>query len=215
MVNRIAAAGDLYQADYEGWYCVSCEAFKQEKDLIDGLCPIHRTKPDWIKERKGDKPWAIMIGHKAPHSFYVSEDKYKTAFANVHVPYPASAFMLDDKPEWYKQRLPTWHGIYGPLFDFRKTFPDTSPAGVTAFAQDAGTNTNDVAVARAIAAGLAIGIAAFGGALGQGRTASAALEGIARNPNASDKLFTPMILGLALIESLVIYALVVDFAILR
>jgi methionyl-tRNA synthetase len=30
---------------------VSCEAFKQEKDLVDGLCPIHRTKPEWIKER--------------------------------------------------------------------------------------------------------------------------------------------------------------------
>ena len=29
--------------DYEGWYCVGCEAFKQEKDLVDGLCPIHRT----------------------------------------------------------------------------------------------------------------------------------------------------------------------------
>ncbi|MCA9603660.1 MAG: ATP synthase F0 subunit C, partial [Myxococcales bacterium] len=51
----------------------------------------------------------------------------------------------------------------------------------------------------------------FGGALGQGRAAAAALEGIARNPNASDKLFTPMILGLALIESLVIYALLLVF----
>ncbi|HTV03686.1 MAG TPA: methionine--tRNA ligase [Luteitalea sp.] len=51
IVNRIAAAGDLYQANYEGWYCVGCEAFKQEKDLVDGLCPIHRTKPDWITER--------------------------------------------------------------------------------------------------------------------------------------------------------------------
>jgi len=36
---------------YEGWYCNSCEAFKQEKDLADGLCPVHRTKPDWIKEK--------------------------------------------------------------------------------------------------------------------------------------------------------------------
>jgi F-type H+-transporting ATPase subunit c len=61
----------------------------------------------------------------------------------------------------------------------------------------------------AIAAGLGIGIAAFGGALGQGRTASTALDGIARNPSASDKLFMPMILGLALIESLVIYALII------
>ncbi len=51
IVRRIADAGDLYQADYEGWYCVGCEAFKQEKDLVEGLCPIHRTKPDWITER--------------------------------------------------------------------------------------------------------------------------------------------------------------------
>ena len=60
-----------------------------------------------------------------------------------------------------------------------------------------------------MAAGLGIGIAAFGGALGQGRAAAAALEGIGRNPGAADKLFVPMILGLALIESLVIYALVI------
>lgn len=61
-----------------------------------------------------------------------------------------------------------------------------------------------------IAAGLGLGIAAFGGALGQGKTAAAALEGIARNPGAQPKLFTPMILGLALIESLVIYSLVIS-----
>jgi len=82
----------------------------------------------------------------------------------------------------------------------------------TAFAQEAaGSNQSDQLVAAYWAAGLAIGIAAFGGALGQGQAAKAALEGIARNPNASDKLFTPMILGLALIESLVIYALVIAF----
>ena len=43
--------GDIYEGEYEGWYCVSCEAFKQEKDLVDGLCPIHQRQPDWIKER--------------------------------------------------------------------------------------------------------------------------------------------------------------------
>ena len=80
----------------------------------------------------------------------------------------------------------------------------------TAFAQDAAaTNDPGVKMAAYLAAGLAIGIAAFGGALGQGRAATAALEGIARNPNASGKIFTPMILGLALIESLVIYALII------
>ena len=62
-----------------------------------------------------------------------------------------------------------------------------------------------------IGAALAIGLSAFGCGLGQGRACAAALEGIARNPNASDKIFTPMIIGLALIESLVIYALVIAF----
>jgi F-type H+-transporting ATPase subunit c len=62
-----------------------------------------------------------------------------------------------------------------------------------------------------IGAGIAIGLAAFGGALGQGKTASSALEGIARNPAAQGKIFTPMIIGLALIESLVIYAFVISF----
>ena len=51
LIRRITAAGDIYEGYYEGWYCVSCEAFKQEKDLVDGLCPIHRTKPDWIREK--------------------------------------------------------------------------------------------------------------------------------------------------------------------
>ncbi|MEM6954217.1 MAG: ATP synthase F0 subunit C [Myxococcota bacterium] len=78
-----------------------------------------------------------------------------------------------------------------------------------AFAQEA-SNESDVASYKALAAGLAIGIAAFGGSLGQGRAAQAALEGIARNPSAADKMFTPLILSLALIESLVIYALLIS-----
>jgi F-type H+-transporting ATPase subunit c len=68
----------------------------------------------------------------------------------------------------------------------------------------------NVKVAVAIAAGFGIAIAAFGGAIGQSRGVTAALEGIARNPAASGKITTPMIIGLALIESLVIYALLVS-----
>jgi len=84
----------------------------------------------------------------------------------------------------------------------------------TAFAQEAAgaagaTAFNDRDKFLGLAAGLSIGIAAFGGGLGQGKAAAAALDGIARNPGASDKIFTPMILGLALIESLVIYSLVI------
>jgi methionyl-tRNA synthetase len=45
-------AGDIYEGVYEGWYCVSCEAFKQEKDLVDGKCPLHPTlTPEWIREK--------------------------------------------------------------------------------------------------------------------------------------------------------------------
>lgn len=63
----------------------------------------------------------------------------------------------------------------------------------------------------AIAMALAVGLAALGGGLGQGRAASAALEGICRNPSSSDKVFTPMLLGLAFIESLVIFGLLIAF----
>ena len=64
---------------------------------------------------------------------------------------------------------------------------------------------------KALAAALAIGIGALGGALGQGRLAAAAMEGIARNPQAGKTMFVPFIIGLALIESLVIYCLVIAF----
>jgi F-type H+-transporting ATPase subunit c len=87
----------------------------------------------------------------------------------------------------------------------------TMMAATAAFAQEAGGATlNDRNKWVALAAGLGIAIAAFGGALGQGRTAASALDGIARNPGAAGKLFTPMILGLALIESLVIYSLIIS-----
>jgi len=66
----------------------------------------------------------------------------------------------------------------------------------------------------ALATGLCIAIAAFGGAIGQGMAIKGAMEGIARNPGASGKIMTPMIIGLALIESLVIYALVISFMLL-
>ena len=63
----------------------------------------------------------------------------------------------------------------------------------------------------AIAAAFAIGIAALGGALGQAKVGSAAMEGLARNPNAYKDMFVPMIIGLVLIESLVIYGFVISF----
>ncbi len=57
----------------------------------------------------------------------------------------------------------------------------------------------------------AIALAAFGGTASQSKAASVALEGISRNPSAADKIQTPMILGLALMESLVIFVLISVF----
>ena len=64
-----------------------------------------------------------------------------------------------------------------------------------------------------LGAGLGIGLAALGGGLGQGRAVAAALEGICRNPNSAGKVLVPMLLGLAFIESLVIFALIIAFTI--
>lgn len=82
-------------------------------------------------------------------------------------------------------------------------------ASATEGAPAAAAAGSGAGAALALAAGFGIAIAAFGGALGQGKAAAAALEGIARNPGAASKIQTPMIIALALIESLVIYAFVV------
>lgn len=63
----------------------------------------------------------------------------------------------------------------------------------------------------AIAAGLCMGVAVLGGALGQAKAAASALEGISRNPAADTKIFTPMLIGLAFIESLVLFAFAMAF----
>lgn len=63
----------------------------------------------------------------------------------------------------------------------------------------------------ALGAGLGIGIAALGVGLGQGRATAAAMESIGRNPNSADRIFVPMIIGLALMEALCLYALVIAF----
>jgi F-type H+-transporting ATPase subunit c len=93
------------------------------------------------------------------------------------------------------------------------SFAVTFLVPILAFAQEekAGANAFDVKSWAAAGAGIAIGLGALGGALGQGRAAAAALEGISRNPGASGRIFTPMIIGLALIESLVLFALVIAY----
>ena len=108
----------------------------KERKLIPGYYTTVVTDlaQGWLKERPAEKPWMLFMGHKAPHSFYTPEPKYAKAFDGVEIRYPSSACQLDDKPAWFKDRLDTWHGIYGPLFDFRKKYPDRSPAAEKDFA---------------------------------------------------------------------------------
>jgi methionyl-tRNA synthetase len=76
-VRRIAAAGDVYEGFYEGWYCVGCEAFKQDKDLVDGKCPLHSTV-EWIREKNHffrlSKYQRPLLDHFARHPEFVQPD---------------------------------------------------------------------------------------------------------------------------------------------
>jgi F-type H+-transporting ATPase subunit c len=78
-------------------------------------------------------------------------------------------------------------------------------------AQEEGAEAGGGVAWGALAAAFAIGVAAFGGALGQAKATSAAVSGMARNPGAAGNIRTTLIIGLALIESLVIYALLIAF----
>lgn len=88
------------------------------------------------------------------------------------------------------------------------SFMGAMGVAVAAFAAEGGTGGGDWAIFGVM---LGMGLASAGGALGQGRAVAAALEGIARNPGAASKVQTPMILGLALIESLVLFSLLIAF----
>ena len=78
MIQASHDAGDIYEGVYEGWYCVSCEAFKQEKDLVDGLCPIHQTKPDWIREKnyffRLSRYRDRLLAHYADHPEFIQPE---------------------------------------------------------------------------------------------------------------------------------------------
>lgn len=80
-----------------------------------------------------------------------------------------------------------------------------------AFGQTAATGGMSEKSLKYIAYFFALGIAVYGGTQAQSKAATAALDGIARNPAAADKIQTPMILALALMESLVIFALISTF----
>lgn len=100
---------------------------------------------------------------------------------------------------------------------FLSSFAVVALFSTSAFAQTgaeaAAGNAYSMLGSLGFAAGLGIAIAAFGGAIGMGYAVAATMEGISRNPGSRDEVFVPFIIGLALIESLVIYAFVIAFQI--
>jgi F-type H+-transporting ATPase subunit c len=81
----------------------------------------------------------------------------------------------------------------------------TTMVTIPAFAQEAAhAGGGSSAGMIAIGVGLTLGLAAIGGTLGQAKAVAAAMDGISRNPSAQPKMFIPLILGLALMESLVV-----------
>jgi methionyl-tRNA synthetase len=79
LVRRVHDAGDIYEGVYEGWYCVSCEEFKQEKDLVNGCCPLHPTlKPEWIREKnyffRLSKYQQPLLDHFAKHPEFLEPE---------------------------------------------------------------------------------------------------------------------------------------------
>jgi len=106
-----------------------------ERKILEGYYTERVTDlaVDWIKDQSRDRPFMLMLGHKVPHTPPTPQPQF-ALFDDVQISYPASVFNLDNKPDWITRRLPTWHGIHGPLWGLRDNFPDSTPEGVDAFA---------------------------------------------------------------------------------
>lgn len=72
--ERLRAADDLYRGKYEGWYCKGHEAFLNEDELTDGLCPDHKTKPDWVSEE--NYYFRLSRYQKPLLDFYATHDAF-------------------------------------------------------------------------------------------------------------------------------------------
>lgn len=100
--------------------------------------------------------------------------------------------------------------IWSALLVIAATAVVVASPGLALAAEESGGGVSGLGLI-ALAAGLAVGLPTFGAALGQGRATAAAMESIGRNPNSADRIFTPMIIGLALMEALGLYGLVIAF----
>jgi len=87
LVERLRASGHVYRGTYRGWYCVSCEAFVTDKELVDGLCPVHRRPVDRVEEEN----WFFrlsafrdaVLAHVEAHPGFVRPEARRNEVLNV------------------------------------------------------------------------------------------------------------------------------------
>jgi methionyl-tRNA synthetase len=81
ILQKVYDAGDIYFGQYEGFYCVGCERFYMEKELVEGKCPDHQTKPEHRKESnyffRMSKYQDWLIKHIQDHPDYIRPERYK------------------------------------------------------------------------------------------------------------------------------------------
>ncbi|UCF83191.1 MAG: methionine--tRNA ligase [Desulfobacteraceae bacterium] len=81
ILRKVKENGDIYFSDYEGLYCVGCERFYTERELVDGKCPDHLTKPDVISEAnyffRMSKYQEWLIDHIHHHPGFIRPERYK------------------------------------------------------------------------------------------------------------------------------------------
>jgi len=81
ILQKVYDAGDIYFGQYEGYYCVGCERFYMEKELVEGKCPDHQTKPEHRKESnyffRMSKYQDWLIKHIQDHPDYIRPERYK------------------------------------------------------------------------------------------------------------------------------------------
>jgi len=81
ILQKVYDSGDIYFGHYEGHYCVGCERFYMEKELVVGCCPDHQSKPEFRQEsnyffRMGKyQDW--LIGHIHAHPDFIRPERYK------------------------------------------------------------------------------------------------------------------------------------------
>ncbi len=71
VMQKIYDAGDIYKDKYEGWYCTGCEAFKTEKELIDGHCPLHSPEKT---VKKSEENWFFKLSKYIPEIIELIEN---------------------------------------------------------------------------------------------------------------------------------------------